>query len=169
MKASVHSWHAKYYLALARQTGLDWHIIEREWPQIRRAWAWVDVEWPQIQRAWKWLVNSEESSARVVAYALAFYDFQDQRGLWREATVWSQQGLEVARMSEAENVEGILLNNLGTALANLGEVQRAINLHERKLILARDTQARDSEKNALLNLGVAYHRLGQITRAIEYY
>jgi hypothetical protein len=71
--------------------------------------------------------------------------------LWREAIVWSQQGLEVARTSEAENVEGILLNNLGTALANLGEVQRAIDLHEWKLILARDTQDRDSEKNALLN------------------
>lgn len=59
--------YARYYLDYARSHSEDW--------------AWFDVEWPQIQRAWKWLVNNAESSARVVAYALVFYSFQDKRGL----------------------------------------------------------------------------------------
>lgn len=157
MPSSEGCWerYVRYYLNYAQSYSEDW--------------AWFDMEWPQIQRAWRRLASNEENASLVVAYALTFYSFQDRCGLWREASIWSQYGLEVIQVSGTREVEGLLLNNLGTAFTNLGEVQRAIDLYEQKLILARDIRDRDSEKNALLNLGVAYHRLGQITRATEYY
>jgi len=51
----------------------------------------------------------------------------------------------------------------------LGEVQRAIDCHERDLAIAREVGDRQVEGNQLGNLGSAYWTLGEVQRAIEYY
>ena len=61
--------------------------------------------------------------------------------------------------------EGVWLDNLGVAYADLGQVERAIGYHEQALVISKEIGDRRGGGSALGNLGNAYHSLGQMDRA----
>ena len=62
-----------------------------------------------------------------------------------------------------------MLGNLGIAYADVGEVRRAIDLYEQRLVIARELGDRRGEGTVLGNLGIAYKNLGEVRRAIDLY
>ncbi len=87
----------------------------------------------------------------------------------KERITWLQAAVAAARVVEDRHGEGIALGNLGNAYAGLGDVRRAIEYYEQRLVIAREIGDRRGEGNALGNLGVAYANLGDVRRAIEHY
>ncbi len=63
-------------------------------------------------------------------------------------------------------MEGVALNNLGIARAELGETRRAIELYEQRLEIAREIDDRRGEGAALGNLGEALAKAGERGQAI---
>ena len=61
------------------------------------------------------------------------------------------------------------LSNLGRVYRALGQVDRAVGLHEEGLAISRRTGDRASEQTHLTNLGSAYRTLGEINRSIQFY
>lgn len=66
-------------------------------------------------------------------------------------------------------LHGAAPDNLGLAYANLGDTTKAIEYHERALVIAREIGDRRNEGNQLGNLGIAYAVLGDAAKTIEYY
>ena len=63
----------------------------------------------------------------------------------------------------------VVLVNLGSAYAALGENRRAIDLYDQALTIRRKVGDRRGEGAALLSLGFAYADLGESRRAIDLY
>jgi len=63
----------------------------------------------------------------------------------------------------------VVLGNLGSAYRNLGQVEKAIEYHQKALLIAREIGHRQVEGKHLGNLGNAYSNLGQVEKAIECY
>jgi tetratricopeptide (TPR) repeat protein len=87
----------------------------------------------------------------------------------RDCIRWQEIALSAARRFQVRSREEILLNTLGVAYSDLGEVARAIECHEQALAIAREIGDQSSQSNALGNLGVAFSDLGDMRRAITYY
>jgi tetratricopeptide (TPR) repeat protein len=80
-----------------------------------------------------------------------------------------QAQLAAAQRLGRKGAEGMALNNLGNAYADLGQVQQAMDYYEQHLAIARDIGDRRGEGNALGSLGLAYADLGQVQQAMDYY
>jgi tetratricopeptide (TPR) repeat protein len=63
----------------------------------------------------------------------------------------------------------VILGNFGLTYYYLGQMERAIEYHERALAISKDIGDRRGEGTNLGNIGNAYSDLGQVERAIEYY
>ncbi len=61
------------------------------------------------------------------------------------------------------------LGNLGTAYADLGQVEQAIDHYQQALIIFREIGDRSGEGTALGHLGTAYRNLGQVEQALAHY
>ena len=65
--------------------------------------------------------------------------------------------------------EGRAYGNLGNAYQSLGDYQKAIEYHEKRLKIAKEIGDRAGEGRAYGNLGNAYDPLGDYQKAIEYH
>ena len=76
--------------------------------------------------------------------------------------IWAK---DVANRAE----EGGAYCNLGNAYHSIGDLQRAIEYHEKDLSIAKYVGNRARERDACCNLGNAYHSLGDLQQVIEYH
>ena len=65
--------------------------------------------------------------------------------------------------------EGKGYGNLGIAYESLGDYQKAIEYHEKRLKVAKEIGDRAGEGAGYGNLGNAYQSLGDYQKAIEYH
>ena len=63
--------------------------------------------------------------------------------------------------------EGAAYGNLGCAYQSLGDYQKAIKYHEKRLRIAQEIGHRYGQGVGYRNLGIAYHLLGDYRKAIE--
>ena len=82
---------------------------------------------------------------------------------------WLMDALVAAQALHARNDEGYLLNNLGIAYKNNGELSLAIECYERRLVLAREEGDLKGEGKTLSNIGNIYLISGDPQKAITYY
>ena len=87
----------------------------------------------------------------------------------RRWITWLEDGLASARAIGDRYGEGNTLGNLGLAHARLGNVQKAIEFHERALVISKEIGDRRAESQDLGNLGLAHADLGDARKAIEFY
>ena len=59
--------------------------------------------------------------------------------------------------------------NLGNDYQRLGNFQKAVEYHEKRLKIAKEVGDRAGEGTAYCNLGIAYQRLGNFQKAVEYH
>ncbi|XP_074632061.1 uncharacterized protein LOC141890475 [Acropora palmata] len=76
---------------------------------------------------------------------------------------------EIAKEIGDRAGEGRAYGNLGIAYQSLGDYQKAIEYHEKRLKIAKEIGDRAGEGRAYGNLGNAYQSLGDYQKAIEYH
>ncbi|MGE3273360.1 MAG: NB-ARC domain-containing protein, partial [Chloroflexota bacterium] len=159
--------HAHHFLAVlsfaeelflqgndAAVTGLA--IVDREWPNILAGQAWAATH-----------AASDDDAARMtIAYATVAPNILNLRLHPRDWIDVLQAGRDAASRVSDRATEGVLLGNLGSAYADLGDPRRAIELYEQQLVIVREIGDRRGEGAALGNLGSAYADLGDPRRAI---
>ena len=87
----------------------------------------------------------------------------------RYGILWWRDAAKGARLSQNRHGEGGALGNLGNAHADLGEIDKAIDYYEQRIVIAREIGDRRGEGAALGNLGNAYAALGETDKAIDYH
>ena len=75
----------------------------------------------------------------------------------------------LSELSEVDEISGYLMGSLGILYNQIGSYKKAIECHERALVISRELGDSRGEGNHLGNLGTAYRNLGQVEKAIEYY
>jgi tetratricopeptide (TPR) repeat protein len=80
----------------------------------------------------------------------------------------SSQGLSIARKNKYIEGEQIALNDLGLIHRDLGIDEKAIEYHQKSLIISRELSDSRREGYATANLGIAYQGLGFNGKAVEH-
>ena len=75
----------------------------------------------------------------------------------------------LSELSKDDEISGYLLGSLGILYYQIGSYKKAIEYHEKALVISKEIGDRRGEGNQLGNLGLAYSDLGQVEKAIEYY
>jgi tetratricopeptide (TPR) repeat protein len=160
--------HAGYYeevLALADD------LFKAGGKQILEGLRLFDGEWANIQAGQGWAVAHAESDQEATKLARGY----PEAGVFclllrlrpRQRVRWLEAGLKASRALDDREAEGGILGSLGSAYAELGEFQRAIEFHEQSLVIAREVGDRLGESAALGSLGNVHVDLGEPFRAIE--
>jgi tetratricopeptide (TPR) repeat protein len=94
--------------------------------------------------------------------------------LWRigethHAATLFKEGLELSRVINDRNREGVFLGGLGNTLSDLGDKHQAIKYDEEALAIARETSDQFGEGVLLGNLGNAYRDLAELEKALEFH
>jgi tetratricopeptide (TPR) repeat protein len=160
--------HAEHFLGVARETsqlykeggasfdaGLG--LFDREWENIHAGQAWAAGRAARDGDAAGLCEDYPDAAVHAIALRLS----PRARIRWREAA------LDAARRLGKRGAEGAHLGNLGRAYQDLGEHQRAIELHEQHLDIARELGDRRGEGQALGNLGIEYAGLREFRRAVD--
>jgi tetratricopeptide (TPR) repeat protein len=142
-----------YYLALVQVTD-DHAVLNAERPHLLAALA-------DAHRRRDWETTP--------GFAEALKTWLDLQGHWTDWVAVLEQALDAARGLGDRSAEGAILGNLGNAYANLGQVEKAIDLYRQGLTIAREIGDRRGEGTHLANLGNAYANLGQVEKAIDLY
>ncbi len=173
--------HAEHYLKVLNSAD-DLYLTGSG--NIPRGLALFDLEWANIQlgQAWAALHAPENDKAAIICcdYPHAGRYCLVLRQHPRDQIKWMEAGLIAARQLKDRIREGIHLGNLGLAYSDLGEIRKAIECYEQRLVVARKIRetsqdeaeramARRGEGNVLGNLGVAYYSLGEMRKAIEFH
>jgi tetratricopeptide (TPR) repeat protein len=95
--------------------------------------------------------------------------FYQSQSLYREAIVFYEQSLKIARELGDHSSEASSLNNLGSAYKLLEQYPQAIEFYKQSLEINRQIGDRNNEAGSLINLGTAYWDLGQSQRAIDFH
>ena len=77
--------------------------------------------------------------------------------------------LKIAKEIGDRAGEGRAYGNLGIAYDSLGDYQKVIEYHEKRLKISKEIGDRAGEGRAYVNLGSAYWSLGFYRKAIEYH
>ncbi len=133
-------------------------LFEMEWSSIRIGQAWAEAHTVEDKTA-ATLCNGYAGQGALLGL----------RQHPRERIPWLEAALNAARLLKDRSAEGVHLGNLGLAYTDLGDIRKAIELHEQTLTIARETGNRRDEGNALGSLGIAYYYLGENRRAVEFY
>jgi len=156
--------HARYYLDVAARE--DEHLQHAE--TIAEARMAFESNFAQIQAGQEWVMRKGTDEA-VARFALALRRYFNLTGLYRTAVEWNNVGIAAVRRLGRQGEEIRLLQNLGSACANLGEMQKAIECFEQALEVARQVGDRQGEGDTLGHLGRTYYRLGQVGPAARHY
>ena len=135
--------------------------------------ALFDRERAEILAGQRWAAghaDSEDTAARLAAdYPYVGIDLIFLRLHSLTQVAWLEAALAACRRLGDRLGEGVALGNLGLAWARLGELRKAIEYHERNLVIALEIVDRRGEGNALGNLGLAWAELGEPRKAIEFH
>jgi tetratricopeptide (TPR) repeat protein len=136
--------------------------------------ALLDLEWGNIQAGHAWVAARADATDTDVTWLAITYPnagayVLDLRQHSREQIRWLEIALAAARRLQDRESEGVALNNLGLAYADLGETRRAIQFYEQRLTIAREIGDRRGEGAVLGNLGTAYYHLSETRRAIQFH
>jgi len=161
--------HATYYKNLLAHCD-DLYLAGSD--TVLEGLALFDRERAEIAAGQLWAAAhavSHDAAARLAAdYPIAGAYGIRLRLESRTQAVWLEVALAANRRLGDRRGEGNTLGYLGLAWADLGELRKAIEFHERALVIARAIGNRRSEGYALGNLGNAWGSLGEPRKAIEY-
>lgn len=162
--------HAAHYLSVLEECD-EFYLHGGE--TIKTGLALFDVELRNIEAGQKWASEQSgagETAARLCnAYPGVGVYVLNLRQHPRENILWLEAGLTAACQLKDRAAEGNHLGNLGNAYVALGEMRRAIEFYEQRLVIGREIGDPRSEGADLSNLGVAYAALGETRRAVEFY
>ncbi len=132
-----------------------------------------DRERAEITAGQRWAMlqaDNENTAAPLAAdYPDAGIDVIELRLDCRTRIVWLEVAIVASRRLGDRAREGAALGNLGLAWAELGEMRKAIEFHEKNLVIMREIGGRRGECYALGNLGIAWKNLGEPLKAMGYY
>jgi tetratricopeptide (TPR) repeat protein/predicted phosphodiesterase len=170
--------HAKYYSELLSQAynlyqkggtnllaGLK--LFDHEWANIKIGQAWVKK---MVQGTNKFNKKELKSVFQLaISYVVDGSNVLDLRLHPQEKIRWLETGIKAAKMIRDRSAQGVLLDNLGAACADLGQTRKAIEHYEMSLKISSKIGDRRCEESALSNMGIAYKNLGDVRKAIGYY
>jgi tetratricopeptide (TPR) repeat protein len=162
-----HATHYEQVLRVAKELFLEGHdaivpglkLFDDERPNIEAGQMWARTHAAQDSEAA--YLSMMYPNAGVYVLAIRQHP--------RELIAWLEAQATAARQLKRRDAEGVALGNLGIAYADLGEARRAIEYHEKTLIVMQEIGDRRGEGVALGGLGLAYYSLGETRRAIEYH
>ncbi|HVF66849.1 MAG TPA: tetratricopeptide repeat protein [Pyrinomonadaceae bacterium] len=134
-------------------------LLDLEWRNFQAGQAWAEVKSDEYETAMELCGDYPDAGTHLLAL----------RQHPRERMAWLEAALAAARGLNDRAAEGVHLDNLALVHADMGETRRAIECHERALIIYRELGGRRGVMGALSNLGLAYDHLGETRRAVEYY
>lgn len=120
----------------------------------------------EARHAFAWLLRRDVVAAVLVVYHSVSRHFF-QVGNYADMIELSNALLDAASRDSKE--AAVALNNLGLCYEILGEVEKAIEHHERALAVDQRLGHPDRQANDLGNLGGCYRTLGEVGKAIEHY
>ena len=130
-----------------------------------------DRERVHLEAAYEWLAPKRDvaSAALIISLVDAVVYTSNLRFHPRQRIRWLEGQREAARITKNREAEGGALGNMGLAYADVGELRKAIEFYEQRLVIAREIGDRRGEGSTLGNLGIAYWDLGDPRKAIEFY
>ncbi|MGV8126150.1 MAG: ATP-binding protein [Methanothrix sp.] len=161
--------HATYYQELLWKAN---DLLLQGKDSTHKGLQLFDLEWTNIQKGHNWTAtNADEDleAASICSYFAGAGSILNLRLHPQENVRWLLAALSAARRLKSKEAQGTHLGNLGTAYWNLGEIRKAIEFYEQRLIIAREIGDMMGEGNALGNLGNAYAYLGEPHKAIKYH
>jgi tetratricopeptide (TPR) repeat protein len=155
----------------ARERLLRHYMDLAEQVEDTQRYSDLDPDWPHLRAAFDYALGRHSEAGRflVVDLVWAVENYLDIRGLWGERLRWLEHAAACAREVDAWEAEIELLNRLGIASRDLGQVRRAIKYHKQALQIAREIDHPQQESINLGNLGLAYSVLGRTRKAIKYH
>jgi tetratricopeptide (TPR) repeat protein len=139
---------------------------------VLRGLELFDRERNHIEAAYEWLAPKRDEACAALLISLVdavVYTGQGLRFHPRQSIRWLESQCDAARITKNREAEGWALCNLGIAHLALGESRKAIEFHEKALVIDREVGNRLAEGQVLGNLGLAYAALGEPRKAIEFY
>lgn len=132
-----------------------------------------DLEWEHIRIAQAWVAENIETSEQIAELAMLYPDASvyclDLRLAPKHKIEWLKLGVIAARKLEKKEYEAAYLDRLGLVYADLGETRKAIEYHEKSLMIKHEIGDRLREGITYGNLGSAHYRLSNMRQAIEFY
>ncbi|MDX2043790.1 MAG: tetratricopeptide repeat protein [Acidobacteriota bacterium] len=166
----VHLRFADHYLRILREAQ-QLYLQGNE--QAQRGLGLFETESANIQQAQSWSAEHAAVNERAAQLCSDYSDIAahllDLRLDHRERIRWLEAALAAARQLADRAAEARHLSNLGLTWRKLGEIRRAIPLHEEQLTISREIGDARTEAAALTNLGGLYYALRDARRAIEFH
>ncbi len=166
----VHMRHAGYYRALLDR--IDSVFAQNEKRRVNPL-PWLDLEWANIRSAQQWISTNRQSSQAAAHLCSLFpnagVNILSQRLSLRQLIAWLEPGLQAAADLGYRQLESQYLGGLGNLCFNLGEMRKAVEYYDRRLLIDRAVGDRRSEATTLSHLGIALTSLGDLSRAVEYF
>jgi len=162
--------HASYYEQVARRAGELYLLSKNSAPEALNLF---DAEWHNILVGQAWSsarYNEDIEAARLCSdFAWIATHCVILRLHVHQWTHWLEMALGAARRLGDRTAEANILANLGSALLQQKDSQRATEFFELSLPIMREIHDRIREGQILGNLGLASAGLGQTVRAIEFF
>ena len=165
---ALHLAHARHFTAVGEEADQLYNTKGKHIEGL----TLFDGERAQLEAAYAWLATRDDAAAAqpmIVLVNAVVYTGQTLRFHPRQRIAWLESQLRAARLLKDKRHEGSALGNLGNAYADLGDARKAIEYHEKALIIDREIGDRRGEGQDLGNLGLAYADLGDARKAIEYH
>ncbi len=160
--------HAGHYRDVGAETD---ELYMKGGENVLRGLELFDRERTQIEAAFDWLQQApdEESAALLLSLVDGVVYTSDMRFHPRQRIRWLEAQCAASRIVNNRLAEGTSLGNLGNAYRQLGNLQKAIQLHEQQLKIHHELNNRRGEGIALGSLATAYFVSGNTGKAVELY
>lgn len=160
---------ARHYMGMAREAD---DLYQQGGPHLVRGLFLFDLEWPHISAGQAWSAAHMEDNEEAAQLCSEFPDVAvyclSLRLPPEEWVKWLEDATRAAHRLGDRITEGKRLSRLGNAYAELGDLRRAIEYHERALTIQREIGDQRAEGDSLSSLGTTFLRMGDPTRAIDY-
>jgi tetratricopeptide (TPR) repeat protein len=90
-------------------------------------------------------------------------------GQYQLAIEFYQQWLDITRLIDDQNGEGLALSGLGNAYSGLGQYQQAVEFHQHSLLIRSKIGDCEGQANAYFNLGLTLERMNRKSQAMDAY
>lgn len=164
----AHMRHAGYYRALLDR--IDSVFAQNDKKKLN-ALPWLDLEWANIQAAQQWISTNRQISQATAHLCSLFpnagVNILSQRLYLRQLIAWLESGLQAAADLGYRQLESQYLGGLGNICSNLGEMRKAVEYYDRRLLIDRAVGDRSSEAVTLSHLGIALTSLVDLSHAVE--
>jgi len=166
----AHMRHTAYYRALLDR--IDRVFAQNDKRKVNTL-PWLDLEWDNIRAAQQWISTNRQNSQAAAHLCSLFpnagVNILGQRLSLRQLIAWLESGLQAAADQGYRQLESQYLGGLGNLYFNRGEMRKAVEYYDRRLLIDRAVGDRRSEAVTLSHLGIALTSLGDLSRAVEYF